>query len=294
MAQVTTCSTLGYADYSLDVAAREIARRGFRQVELAHMVSYCTHYDPWRAEPAAVLALLAQHGLKPVSMNQSISKPNQPDRQSWTYHVTDPADAEAYEAHVHRVIDQAAGLGLKVVLASIGNRALEPAEAARARRIYAGILSRQADYAAGKSVQLCTELPHLYTMCYDLDTTLELFSHTESDSLGNTIETAHWGVGQHDMRELFRRMGDRVRHVHLRDSAGPDTGDCRQALELTPGRGAVDFELFGRILDENGYSGEVTLEFEYRGGMSLEQISREYDQGISHLKKCGWEFPAGV
>ena len=59
-------------------------------------------------------------------------------------------------------------------------------------------------------------------------------------------------------------------------------------LELTAGKGVIDFELFGQILDENGYSGEVTLEFEYRGGMTVEQIEREYDYGIAHLKSCGW------
>lgn len=292
MAKVTTCSTLGYADYTLDVALEQIAKRGFKQVELAHMVSYCTHYDPWTAEPAKTLDLLAQYDLTAVSMNQSISKPDQPDRASWAYRVSQPQDAEAYEAHVRRVVDHAAGLGLKVVLASIGMR--DAKDPTREREIYADILSRLADYAAGRGVRLSTELPHLYTICYDVDTTLEFLSHVTSAHLIDTVETAHWGVGQYDMRELFARMGDRVGHVHLRDSAGPDTGNYAQELELTAGKGVIDFELFGQILDENGYSGEVTLEFEYRGGMTVEQIAREYDYGIAHLKSCGWEFPAGV
>ena len=292
MASVTTCSTLGYADYSLEVALANIAGRGFKQTELAHMVSYCTHCDPWTAEPAQILALVDRYGLKAVSMNQSISKQGA-DRATRTYLVAQPAEAVAYERHVHQVIDCAAALGLKVVLASITGRTFSE-DMARDRRTFAAILSRQANYAATRGVRLATELPHLYTICYDVETTLDLYAGVISKHLIDTVETAHWGVGKYDMRELFHRMGNRVGHIHLRDSAGPDTGDYAQALELTPGKGAVDFALFSQILDENGYRGEVTLEFEYRGGMTVEQIAAEYDYGIAHLRACGWEFPAGV
>jgi sugar phosphate isomerase/epimerase len=293
MARVTTCSTLGYADYDLETALQNISKRGFTQVELAHLVSYCRHCDPWRARPAEILALLDYYGLKAVSTNQSISKPNCSTRAEWTYYVAQPADAAAYEAHVHQVVDCASELGLKVAMASLTSRTFSQDMAAD-RRTLAGILSRQADYAAARGVKLSTELPHLYTICYDIDTTAEFFSYVTSEHLIDTVETAHWGVGQYDMRYLFRRLGVRVGHVHLRDSAGPDTGDYAQALELTPGKGVIDFELFGQILDENDYQGEVTLEFEYRGGMTVEQIAAEYDFGIAHLKACGWEFPAGV
>jgi len=101
-------------------------------------------------------------------------------------------------------------------------------------------------------------------------------------------------VGRYDLRELLARIGRRVHHVHLRDAAGPDSADFKQKLEFTPGKGDGDFTLFGQVLDEFGYHEDVSLEFEYRDGYSLEQIEAEYDFGIAHLKRCGWEFPAGV
>ena len=44
--------------------------------------------------------------------------------------------------------------------------------------------------------------------------------------------------------------------------AGNDTADFHQNLELTPGRGEVDFRHIALELDGFGYQGEVTLELE--------------------------------
>jgi len=92
---------------------------------------------------------------------------------------------------------------------------------------------------------------------------------------------------------LLDALGERVRHIHLRDSAGADTRDFKQDLELTPGSGVVDFAAFGAALDRFGYSGEVSLEFEYRI-KDLKRIESEYDRGIEYLEQCGWEFPQDV
>jgi len=75
--------------------------------------------------------------------------------------------------------------------------------------------------------------------------------------------------------------------VHLRDSAGPDTADRKQNLELTPGAGTVDFAALAAALDRAGYAGDVTAEFEYRD-MTFEQIEHQCDLGLRH------ELPRGV
>ena len=66
-----------------------------------------------------------------------------------------------------------------------------------------------------------------------------------------------------------------------------------QELELTPGAGTVDFARLARALDDAGYKGDVSLEFEYRD-MTFDDIEREYDVGIKHLVDCGWDFPPSV
>ena len=63
-------------------------------------------------------------------------------------------------------------------------------------------------------------------------------------------------------------------------------------LTLTPGLGVVDFAHFGQALDQIGYQGDVTTEFEYFD-MPLDQIERQYDAGLSNLQKCGWSLADG-
>jgi sugar phosphate isomerase/epimerase len=79
----------------------------------------------------------------------------------------------------------------------------------------------------------------------------------------------------------------------LRDSAGPDTADRKQTLELTPGKGIVDFKKFSQALDRVNYNGDVSIEFEYRD-MPLEAIEHEYDLGLAYLEKVGWQLPTDV
>jgi sugar phosphate isomerase/epimerase len=107
------------------------------------------------------------------------------------------------------------------------------------------------------------------------------------------VDSSHWGIIGYDPDAFFDALGDRLWHVHLRDATGPDTADRKQQLEMTPGRGSVDFGRFGRALDRVGYQGDVSIEFEYRD-MTLDAIEREYDAGLKHLAEVGWELPEGV
>jgi len=63
-------------------------------------------------------------------------------------------------------------------------------------------------------------------------------------------------------------------------------------LTLTPGLGVVDFAVFGQALDRIGYQGDVTTEFEYFD-MPLDEIERQYDAGLSHLRQSGWSLADG-
>jgi len=77
-------------------------------------------------------------------------------------------------------------------------------------------------------------------------------------------------------------VAERLWHIHLRDSEGTDTDDFKQELELTPGKGTVDFKKLAQALDRANYKGDVSLEFEYRD-MRLDEIEEEFDSGLKHL-----------
>jgi sugar phosphate isomerase/epimerase len=55
---------------------------------------------------------------------------------------------------------------------------------------------------------------------------------------------------------VARRLGDLVRHVHLRDAVGTN-------ILVVPGDGEVDFPGFARALSEIGYGRVAAIELEY-------------------------------
>ena len=289
MPNVTSCSTLGFADYTLEEAIRTIAGLGFKDVSIAHMSSYCTHYDYKKHDPSDILELMSQYGLRATSMNQSVSRPG----PAGVYQVSRPEDAGAYQTHVRHLIDHASRLQLQDLLVSIGHRSNGPQDS-NDRNVFAIILSEMANYAWEKGLRLSVELPHVYSVAYDLPTTVEFFRAVQSDKLITTLDSSHWLVSKYDANEFFACLGDRIHHVHLRDARGLDTADFKQQLEFTPGKGEADFGLLGTVLHQHGYSDGIVLEMEHRNGNSIAQIEREYDFGIRHLKSCGWNFPPGV
>ena len=284
MATVTACATLGYAACEVEVALRRIAARGFTRVEITELGSYCRHLPHGEADLPRVRRLVEDLGLRVVALNVSAS---------WSVgeviHRPDPADA----AQARRIVDyagwfieRAAERGAGVLTFPLGPRVGDDEFDARlgpAARVYRRIAKRAAD--AG--VTLCLESPHLYQLIDTTEHVLRALEMIDHRAVGATVDASHWGIIGYDAQAFFTALGPRLRHVHLRDSAGADTRDYRQDLERTPGRGTVDFAAWGAALDAAGYAGDVTLELEHRHD-DVDAIEREFDAGIAHLRSCGW------
>jgi sugar phosphate isomerase/epimerase len=89
----------------------------------------------------------------------------------------------------------------------------------------------------------------------DLDA-LEGLSHL-------VLDTSHAAVARHDLREVRRRFGPRLRHVHLSDNAGHGWDS-----HLPPGAGVLPLEAFCRDLAASGFDGAVSLEVDLRKGLA--------------------------
>lgn len=73
------------------------------------------------------------------------------------------------------------------------------------------------------------------------------------------FDTSHAAVAGLDIVEERRRLGPRIRHVHLSDNAGG-----RWDSHLPPGRGSLPLDRFLRDLVGAGYTGSVSLEVDLR------------------------------
>ena len=84
------------------------------------------------------------------------------------------------------------------------------------------------------------------------------------------LDTSHAAVAGHDLREVRRRFGDRLRHVHLSDNAGKGWDS-----HLPPGEGVLDLEDFLLDLGRADYRGAVTLEVDLRREVAEPRRLRE-------------------
>ncbi|MBI3921189.1 MAG: sugar phosphate isomerase/epimerase [Armatimonadetes bacterium] len=280
--RITAMSTLGWAHYTLYEALPRIAARGFHRVEIASFESYCFHFNFGSPTPGDLRRILDDLGLTPVCLNYSAGM----------YDAWDPDEADRFVTHWVRKLEQLPEVGIPMMSLGFGERNTrcdQELQLAAAVKAY----DRVASIAAGYGIRLLLEVPHLYTIMARPEQVYWVFDRLESDNVGALVDSSHWGIIGYDIDEFLGRLGDRLWHVHLRDSRGPDTADRRQELELTPGHGTVDFRKFGRALVAANYRGDVSIEFEYRD-MTFDAIERQYDIGLQRLASCGWQIPEGV
>jgi sugar phosphate isomerase/epimerase len=295
--KITALSTLAYPDYSLGVALERIKARGFRTVDIAHMSYYCQHFPLGVADTEAIRGLLRALFLQPIALNfyggeRDANRPLPPRPPRAPHKLNLPDEADHYVAMMRQAIRQCRSLGIPLVIVHPGRRSEEPDRREEVEAA-ARIISTLGDDAFANGVRLTLEVPHCFSLLNNLERVAEMFALITSPYVGATVDTSHWGVLRYDLEDLWEAIGPRIWHIHLRDSAGPDTADFHQQLELTPGQGTVDFRRFGEWLDRHGYRGNVTAELEYVG-RTLDDVEHEVSAGFRHLASCGWEFPPGV
>jgi sugar phosphate isomerase/epimerase len=99
-------------------------------------------------------------------------------------------------------------------------------------------------------------------VCHDFYSTLKLIEHYNSPILGVNLDPSHdILVGNLDSGWIARQWGrERIHHVHLKDAVGiPRPG---QFLFPMLGEGLVPWNEFFDALDEMGYAGYCSVEFE--------------------------------
>jgi len=282
MAKVTAISSLGWAHYTLYEAIPRMAARGFTRVEIASFSSYCFHFNFGSPTPGELRGLLAEFSLEPICLNYFAGP-----HKAWV-----SEEIDEFVAQWTRKIEELNEAGIPMMTMGFGmrnERGDQEVQLANAVKAY----DRIGKIAERYQVRMLLEAPHLYSIMPGPEQVLWICDRLTSSNIGVLVDSSHWGIIGYDIDEFFSRVGSRLWHIHLRDSRGPDTGDFRQELELTAGKGTVNFQQFGEALDRVGYDGDVSIEFEYRD-MPFDAIEQEFDYGLRYLEDVGWELPHEV
>jgi sugar phosphate isomerase/epimerase len=278
MATITAISSLAWAHYTLDEAISQISATGFRRMEIASFPVNCPHFNFGGPSPDELRQKLESRGLTPICLNFWGGP-----RWAWA-----EDDIEQFIEVSRRKIDHCRQVGIPMMalhFAYYNERPDIDAQYHRAAHAYETV----AHIAADNGVAAVVELPHMHSLYRDASSVLRLIERVKSADLGVVLDSSHWGVIDYDLEGFLSRLGDRLKHVHLRDSRrhGETPDECD--LELTPGKGTVDFRKLADALDDSGYDGDVSLEFEYHD-IPFGTIRREIDQGIGFLTATGWKI----
>ncbi len=282
MAKITAISSLGWSHYTLYEALPKMKERGFQRIEIASFVQYCSHFNFGNPTPKELYRLLQNLNLEPICLNYSPRH-----FQAWK-----EDEIDNFVRDWERKLPHLVEVGIPMMTMPFGERNVRSDQEFQLSNAIKAF-DRVGEIASKLGIKMLIEAPHLYSIMPQIENVLWVVNRLSSENVGVLLDSSHWGIIKYDIDEYLNALGDRLWHVHLRDSMGPDTADRKQQLELTPGKGTTDFKLLSQALDRVAYKGDISLEFEYRN-ISLNTIENEYDQGLQYLLKTNWEIPHSV
>jgi sugar phosphate isomerase/epimerase len=232
-----------------------------------------THVDVGELDAAGasrIKAYLAQKGVF-ISALGYYPNPLDPDGEK----------AEFYVAHIKRVIDAAAALGVGTVNTFIGRDPMTSLDENFKR--FASVWPPIVRHAEGKGVVIAIEnCPMYFTMdewpsgknlAYSPAVWRRMFEAIPSKSFGLNYDPSHLLWQQIDYLRPVYEFKDRIFHVHLKDAKVyadrlADVGILSTPLEFhepkIPGLGGIDWGRFVSALTDVRYSGPACIEVEDR------------------------------
>jgi inosose dehydratase len=76
------------------------------------------------------------------------------------------------------------------------------------------------------------------------------------------MDPSHYQLYGNDLPWVIGKWGSRIKHVHLKDVVGRPGLPMQDFIFPLLGEGSIDWEAFTRALDEVGYDGYLSVEFE--------------------------------
>jgi sugar phosphate isomerase/epimerase len=283
---VSACATLAYSQSDLITAVDRIRDLGFKKIEITELGAYCRHLPFPDTSLIDIAGWLEKKGLSVIGINVSTAR--LVDGLLMRYSMGDPLHRDHILTYCRWFIDAAVHFGASFVAFPPAPREFDNWSVAAAAA--AKVFKELAEYAEKRGTMVYIEAPHLFQIQDSVDHSLEFLLQLGDSPIGIIIDTSHWGIIGYDLAAYINEIDERPFHIHLRDSAGSDTRDFKQNLEMTPGNGTVDFDKFRRILVNSGRSFTATLELEYRTN-DEDYIGSEITRGITYLKSCGFSFP---
>ncbi len=240
--------TCGYQRTALESAFTDAARFGYDYIELWGGRPHAYAPDLLSGEAAQIRALAERAGV-PVKIYT-------PEHNAYPYNYMAGTQAQWEDsmAYLETAIRAGAALGASYTLISMGHSGGLPPAQRRARLRRSLVRLEKAARRAGQPLLLETLTPYESDTCTTLAEYAALLEELDLPALYAMCDLVVPFVQGEDPADYPRRLGQRMRHLHLVDSDGvSDT-------HLVPGSGVIPLGQILRDFRAAGYDGTATIE----------------------------------
>jgi sugar phosphate isomerase/epimerase len=255
------CSTISFRSWPLPGALAEIKAQGFGETDLGSLPGVCDHVPiPLPADPVDELAgQILDSGVTVRLINADVADMDDPD-----------LDAAEMERLLRTLVELAQAVGTSTIMLPCGRQGTEPrTELSRDIATVARSLTAAADFVNAAGLNLLVEAPHSRRLCATVERSEMLYEALGDSPVGAVLDFSHVvASGDHEV-DAVRRLDGRIGHVHLRDAV---LGD----INLSIGRGKVNFPAAIDALTSSGYQGHYSLELETH---DIEEADRPTEAG---------------
>jgi len=256
--QLAYMASLGFASWPPREVVRTLHKLGYAAVEWT-----MAHFDPRNHSAADIAALVAVAADEGLAVSEVVV---QQDLVS-----LEPAVRRDRRDHLRQCIEAAAQAGIGTLNLFSGPAPWDPGAPKLGRDISEGAAWDQVLDAFGELVPLAEAagvrlaVEAVFGMVVrDYYTTLPLLQAFDSPALGLNFDPSHYQLYRNDVPWTVRRWGlRRIFHVHLKDCVGVPGGLPGETFTFPLlGEGALDWPACLGALDEIGYTGYLSVEFE--------------------------------
>lgn len=250
-----------FGGFDFATAARHIALAGYDGIEVSAIAGMCEHLelDRWKAQAVEISQIAKDNGLELLSMEVG-----RPDRDRLM---------KAFEA--------GAEIGIPVI--NVGPGGGESGSDTDLQKSI-DLLSELAQKAEPFGVTLCVKA-HVGQSVFDTPSTIRVMEAVASSAFGIDMDPSHIHRAGEEPPDALKRVIHRVRHVHIRDCKGRQSGPGSPPDQAC-GRGDIDLMGYCRVMVEGSYDGPVCLEVIGAGDLPLPEVSIIAAETYGYLNAC--------
>lgn len=253
-------NTVLFGKYDFRTAMQHIKWAGYDAAEISALKGMCEHLclDSWKKDAADIKAICADLELPLTAMEEAA--------------LDETRLMQAYEA--------GAEIGIPVINVGPGGSKDVPEDLAKS----IDTLAKMAEKAEPFGVTLCVKA-HVGAAIVDTPTTLKAMAAITSRAFGIDMDPSHIHRAGEVPKEALKQVVSRVKHVHIRDCAGPGPGPGAPELQAC-GRGGIDLMGYCKVLADAGYEGPVNLEVIGAGDYDLARCAMIASESYGYLNAC--------